>query len=111
MYFHFMDGKIKEMEDRVAELEPAVQESEALKESIASLKAIQAQQKAQRGGPEAVDDENKGYMRLPARKAQIAEILSTSPNLTNQQVADRLGLTAARVSQIRSAMAIDESQT
>lgn len=108
MYFYFMDAKIKEMEERLAELEPAVRESEALKESITSLKAIQAQQMAQQEGSEATNDGSKGYMRLPARKAQIAEILSTSPKLTNQQIADRLGLTAARVSQIRSAMSSDD---
>ena len=110
MYFYFMEGKIEEMEQRLAELEPAVRESEALKESIASLKRILVQQKAQEGDPEGGDDESKGYMRLPARKAQIAEILSSSPDLTNQQVGDRLGLTAARVSQIRSAMAAEEDR-
>jgi FixJ family two-component response regulator len=108
MYFYFMEGKIEEMEQRLAELEPAVRESEALKESIASLKRILAEQKTQEGDLDAGDEEGKGYMRLPARKAQIAEILSISPDLTNQQIADRLGLTAARVSQIRSAMAAEE---
>ena len=53
-------------------------------------------------------EEMQPYMRLPARKAQVAEVLSEDPSSTNQQIADKLGLTAARVSQIRSAMAIDE---
>jgi Ni,Fe-hydrogenase III large subunit len=104
----FIEDRIEEMRQRVEEIEPIVQESEMLKRSIVGLNKIITQQKveiAQRNGTDFRDDGIKRYMRLPARKAQIAEILSVSPDLTNQQIGDRLGLTAARISQIRSAMA------
>ena len=41
---------------------------------------------------------------MEARKDQIARIEKERPHATNQEIADELGITAARVSQVRSAM-------
>ena len=111
MVFHFIEHKVEEMEQRLAELEPVLREAEALRESIASLKAALARESGEDPESGVKHDEFAAYMRLPARKVQVAEILAETPRATNQEIADRLGLTAARISQIRSAMAIDKSQT
>jgi len=104
-----LEDNIEQMEKRLRELEPMVREAESLRESIASLKAILAREKGERPEEGVRFEETMAYLRLPVRKAQVAEILAEKPGSTNQEIADRLGLTAARVSQIRSAMREDEA--
>ena len=94
----YLVRKVEEMERRLAEIEPVVKESEALKEAFISLKRVLENEEAGRTLPPP------SYLRLPARQAQIEDILDVAPNLTNREIGERLGLTAARVSQIRTAM-------
>ncbi len=104
-----IEEKVAELEARLAELEPVLREAEDLKESIASLRAILDREKP------SPDDEPKWtshfeerrkrpYMSLSARKRQISEVLAADPGATNAEIAERLGITAARVGQIRQQM-------
>ena len=98
-----IDDQIKELEARLAELEPVLQEVAVLRESLESLRAIRDRDVVV-ANPPLEEKETRPYLSIEARKRQIAEILKEDPNATNAEIAGRLGITAARVGQIRQQM-------
>lgn len=89
-----LEDDIKQVEARRRKLLPYVQEYERLSTSIRS---IERELRRLEGGVE-------GRTSLDRRKAQISEILDRNPDVTNEKIADELGITPARISQIRKGM-------
>ena len=100
-----IEEKVAELEARLAELEPVLQEAEDLRESIASLKAIvERENRAHDPRWTSRVEPRRPYVKLAERKEQIAAVLEKNPEATNSEIGDRLGITAARVGQIRQQM-------
>jgi DNA-directed RNA polymerase specialized sigma subunit len=98
-----IDDQIKELEARLAELEPVLQEVAVLRESLESLQAIRDRDVVA-ANPPFQKKTKRPYLSFNARKRQITEVLKENPEATNAQIAERLGITAARVGQIRQQM-------
>ena len=92
-----LDDQIRTLDARIAELEVQVAEWKILKTSVAQLKEL-------RDGPVQGERSKVSHRSMEHRKEQVSKALASNPKATNQQIADDLGLTAARVSQIRKAM-------
>ena len=101
----FIDDEIARLEGQLSELAPAVEKADEIR---AVLTGLIHQRKKAAGKPTQASP-GKRYVAMEARKEQIRDIEKTRPHATNQEVADELGITAARVSQVRSAMKDEKS--
>lgn len=103
----FIDEQIDQMRQRLKELEPAVTEAEMLGRSIAALEKVNAST-SEGASPKAERFEK--FMKLqehaaaPIREEQIRRILEEDPEATNRKIGEQLGITGARVGQIRKTM-------
>lgn len=51
----------------------------------------------------------QSYLRLSERQRQVADLLKDNPNATNVEIAKSLGLSPARIGQIRKSL--EEAET
>jgi len=98
-----IEEKVAELEARLAELEPVLREAEVLRESIASLRAILDRDEVVVANP-PYGATKRPYFSIEARKEQISQVLAEEPDATNAKIGERLGISAARVGQIRQQM-------
>lgn len=84
---------IRALEKRMQELEPSVKEYRMCRSRLTSIRRAIA-------GPGA----RVTYNSLEDRQKQVQKLLAKDPKMTNQAIADEIGVTAARVSQIKSSM-------
>ena len=101
----FIDDEIVRLEAQLAELAPAVDKADEIRAVLSGL----VRQREKASGKTPPGSPGKRYVAMEARKEQIRDIEKTRPHATNQEVADELGITAARVSQVRSAMKDEKS--
>ena len=102
----FIDDEIERLEAELAQLEPAVSKAGEIRAVLSGL-IHQRDKAASRGSvPPA---KQRRFVAMKARQEQIRAIERERPHATNQEIADELGITAARVSQVRSAMRDDGS--
>lgn len=110
----FIDDQISQMRQRLKELEPAVRESEILRRSIIALEREKASA-ASGGSPKAGKYESfmrfQEHLAAPIREEQIRQILREDPSATNRKIGEKLGITGARVGQIRKEMKSDGPET
>ena len=108
MFVSTIDDSIKEVKARIEELEPAVAEHRMLGRTLRQLEdlklhdedpeawaALDAKRK------EAVEKSKQEYVPKAKRIEQIVELIAAKPEITNVAIADALGVSAARISQLR----------
>jgi hypothetical protein len=106
-----VEDQIAEMERRLQELQPLLEEADLLERSIARLRAeLAATDGARRSRMEGMPAKAARFMELQEhmavdlRKSQIAAILKEEPDATNRRIGSILGLSGARIGQIRKEM-------
>ena len=94
-----IEEMIESMRERMGELQPAVDEHRQLSRMIAAAELEHLRET----DPEGFELRKKSrYMSLKDREEQIRALEEQNPEATNAWIATRVGLTASRVSQIRS---------
>ena len=97
----FIDDEIERLEAQLDDLRPALDKADEIRAVLSGL--IHQRDKAATSQSSSPAPQRR-YVSMEARKDQIARIEKDRPHATNQEIADELGITAARVSQVRSAM-------
>jgi len=102
-----LEEQIAQIEARLNELQPAVDEAAALERALTSLR----REKSKLGAAEQADPapsdkfdqlmDYQRYLRLSDRQKQVADLLRQDPNLKNVEIAEQLGISPARVGQVR----------
>lgn len=104
-----IEDQIDQMEKRLEELQPALEEADLLERSIARLRAelaasTRSRATRRKAGSPKFDQfmELQEHMAIDLRKAQIDAILKEEPEATNRRIGSILGISGARVGQIRN---------
>lgn len=103
-----LDDQILAMEKRLDELMPYVREARTLERAIYKLRQ-EAARDSETGSSHGPGDitryhQMQEHQRLPERQNQIEAYLVKAPDATNREIAEALGLSAARIGQIRKTM-------
>lgn len=109
----FIDDQIDQMRERLKQLEPAVREAEILRRAITALEREKASASSE-SSPKAEKFEKfmrfQEHLATPLREEQIKRILREDPSATNRKIGELLGITGARVGQIRKNMDPDDPE-
>jgi hypothetical protein len=104
------------MERRLEELQPALEEADLLHRSVERLRAElaasanAAYEGIERQGKDSKDTgRHQEHLALELRRTQITRILGEDPKATNRKIGSILGISGARVGQIRKLMDEEDS--
>lgn len=105
-----LDEQISQIEARLDELQPAVAEAAALERALSALRRERAKLGATENADPPASDKfeqmmsYQRYLGLSDRQKQVADLLRGDPNMKNVEIADRLGISPARVGQVRNTL-------
>ena len=102
-----IEDNIESIRVRLAELEPAVREANSLRSALRSLEDIKLKEE----DPEAwrnrqvhrarrKSEAKQAYMSRNERIGQIKELLAKDPGMSMVDIAEELGVSSARISQL-----------